>query len=450
VKTTKLVHASLLTAVLIVAGCSKGSGLRNAGGTTSIATGGDGGLGGNVGAGGTDGATSSSASGGHTGFGTTASGGSAGGTAATGGGTASGGSPGAGGTIATGGSTASTSSATGGFQTGGSSAVVGSGGASTLASGGSALGGAPSSGGTAGTSQPRDAAEGDGGIVSSGYCEGDSPKLTYQGQTVTPSATDYRSHIVMDCCNGYGVNLHASAWLGFDVAVELILSLNISTPKEYEVGGSSIAARAAVRRSGDALASAVGINSQGSLRVLAMDTTTKTWQVGLCLEVVNASSDLLGTKLYVPKVIIGSYESNKRFQLFLLKDSTLRSDGVANQRLDDLVLADSPLLDLNRIAYVERATSKIGFNPGQKVGDTLRTQLGTPLGLPFVAVADGARIYLGTFYASLSSIPPAGPVANMEDITSDGFTLRAPWTGADPRNDERIIKALTETGKLVP
>jgi hypothetical protein len=70
--------------------------------------------------------------------------------------------------------------------------------------------------------------------------------------------------------------------------------------------------------------------------------------------------------------------------------------------------------------------------------------------LPFVAVADGARIYLGTFLASLSSISPTGPNANVDDITSDGATLLAPWSGADPRNDDRILKALTETGKLVP
>ena len=202
--------------------------------------------------------------------------------------------------------------------------------------------------------------------------------------------------------------------------------------------------------SSDLLTLATAINSRGSLHVFGLDATTNNWALGLCLEVIDASTDLSGTKLYVPKVTIGSFESSKRFQLFLLKDSTLRSDGVANQRLDDLVLAESPVLDLNRIAYVEKATTKIGFNPGQKIGDSLRTQLGTPLGMPFVAVADGTRIYLGTFLASLSSISPTGPNANVEDITSDGFTLRAPYSGPDPRNDERILKALTETGKLVP
>ena len=460
-----LVHASLLTAVLVFAACGKSSGLRSSAGRTSTAAGGNGGLQTTAGVGGAAGAgggtqaaggtvSSGSSAGGQGGTaastggvstGSSASGGSTGGHLTT----ASGGSTGAGGTTATGGRTASTSGTGGGSGTGASSSLAGSGGASAWPSGGSALGGAPSSGGTAGTT-PRDAGPGDGGIVASGYCEGDSPKLTYQGQTVTPGVTDYNSNVALDCCNGYGVNLHASTWLGFDVAVELILSIDLSTPKEYAVGDGSPAARAAVRKSGDALTSLAGVNSQGSLRVLGSDATTKTWALGMCLEVVNADSNLLGTKLYVPKVTIGFSDSNKRFQLFLLKDSTLRSDGVANQPLDNLVLADSPVLDLNRIAYVEKATTKMGFNPGQKIGDTLRTQVGTPLGLPFVAVADGARIYLGTFFASLSSISPTGPNANVEDITSDGFTLRAPLSGADPRNDERILKALSERGKLVP
>ena len=465
-KPTMLVHASLLTAVLVFAACGKSSGLRSSGGTPSTPAGGNGGLHTTAGVGGAAGAggetqaaggtvSAASSAGGQGGTAASTSSVSTGGSASGGGTgghmtTASGGNTGAGGTTATGGRTASTSGTGGGFGSGGSSSLAGSGGASTWPSGGSALGGATSSGGTAGTGQPRDAGPVDGGIVASGYCEGDSPKLTYQGQTVTPGVTDYNSNLAMDCCNGYGVNLHASAWLGFDVAVELILSIDISSPKEYEVGDRSPGTRAAVRKSSDALTSLAGINSQGSLRVLGVDATTKTWALGMCLEVVSTDSNLLGTKLYVPKVTIGFSEANKRFQLFLLKDSTLRSDGVANQPLDSLVLADSPVLDLNRIAYVEKATTQMGFNPGQKIGDTLRTQVGTPLGLPFVAVADGARIYLGTFFAGLSSIPPTGPNANVEDITSDGFTLRAPLSGADPRNDDRILKALSERGKLVP
>jgi hypothetical protein len=362
-----------------------------------------------------------------------------------------------GGSTKTGGSsaTAGAATATGGHSTissatVGGNASAGAGGASAPV-GGSSRGGTNSSGGSTSTGRTPDAGAGDGGIVASGYCEGNTPKLTYQGQAVTPEVTDYQSNVAMDCCNGYGVNLHSTASLGFDVAIELVLSLNIFTPSEYDVGGStSIKARAVVFKSSDSFTSASATNSQGSLRVFGADGSVGLAEFGICLEVADATSALAGTKLYVPRVIIGSYQSDKRFQIFLLKDSTLRAGAVSSQPLDSLVLADSPFLDLGRIAYVEKATTKIGFNPGQKVRDSLSTKLGTPLDLPFVAVADGVRVYLGTFTSPISSIAPTGPYVTVDEITADGLTLRAPTRGTDPRNDERIIKALSERGKLVP
>jgi hypothetical protein len=419
------VHSAVLIAAWLLAGCHTDSTLRHTGGTTSTARGGEagqslvGGSGGTLGGGGVAGATSAVGAGGTT----MAGGASAGGHA----GSAVGG-------MALGGASASQA---GGFALGGTSASQ---------AGGSALGGATTSGGSGGS--PPDADPGDGGIVASGFCEGDSAKLMYQGQTVTPAATNYESAIVMDCCQAYGVNLHATAWLGFDIAVELILSANIMAAGEYEVG-SSFMARAAVRKSSDALTSAAGVNAQGQLRIVVGDASMNAPELGLCLEVSDATSALSGTKIYVPKVKVVS-SSNQRFQIFLLKDSTLRTDSVGTQPLDSFVLTDSPLLDLSRIAYVERATTKIGFNPGQKIGDTLRTRLGTPLGTPFVVVADGVRIYLGTFTSRISSIGPVGPFVNVEDIASDDLTLRAPVRGTDLRNDARIIDALTATGKLVP
>lgn len=428
-KNTRGAHV-LLAVALVFAACSKGSGLRSTGGSPSTAAGGTGGV-------------ASSGTGG-----TMASGGTltTGGNAALGGMLSTGGAAAGAGT-SNGGSLASSGGAGGVHASGGSGGVVGTGGG-TWATGGSALGGAVASGGTGGTGQPWDAGSSDGGIVASGYCEGDSPKVTYQDQTITPGVTSYQSSLAMDCCSAYGLNLHASPWLGFDVAVELLLSIDVSTPKEYEVG-TALTARAAVRKSGDTLTS-VGVNARGSLRVFGIDTTTKTLALGTCLEVVDPKSDLAGTRIYVPRVTITSLAEGKRFQLFLLKDATLRAYSAASQPLDDLVLADAPVLDLNRIAYVEKSTFRIGFNPSQKIGDMVRTQLGTPLSLPFVAVADGARIYVGTFFAGLSSIGPTGPNANVEDIAADGFTLRAPPSGADPRYDDRIVKVLSEAGKLVP
>jgi hypothetical protein len=115
-----------------------------------------------------------------------------------------------------------------------------------------------------------------------------------------------------------------------------------------------------------------------------------------------------------------------------------------------LVLADNPLLDLNSIAYVEKSTFKIGVDPDWGVVSSLRTKLGTPLGTPFVAVADGERIYIGTFTAGMSSIAPVGPFALVDEFASDGFVLQAPKSGTDTRFDARILKALSERSKLVP
>jgi hypothetical protein len=95
-------------------------------------------------------------------------------------------------------------------------------------------------------------------------------------------------------------------------------------------------------------------------------------------------------------------------------------------------------------------TTRIGFNPGQKIGDSIRSSLGEPLGLPFVVVADDVRIYLGTFTSVISSISPAGPNLMTDDITSDELVIQPPWRGTDPRNDPRILQVLTETGRLVP
>ncbi len=447
-------HHSLvisLASFLLLGGCSSGaSGLRGTGGTRPTVTGGGAGLsstGAGAGAQAPGGAAGSSmvANGGETRPKTDSSTGGAGAHTVAG-------SPSAG--SKTGGSSAGVggNSGTGGRSlAGGSSLQAGSGagaGSTSISSaGGSRGGGTASSAGRTGTSRPLDAGVGDGGIVATGYCEGSTAKLTYQGQTITPAVTDFESNLAMGCCDGYGVNLHSTPWLGFDVAIELILSINVFSPGEFAVGGpTSMDARALVFKNSEQSTSI----AQGKLRVFGADGSVGMTEFGLCLEVTDTVSELAGTKLYVPRVIIGSYQHDQRFQIFLLEDSTLRAGVVSAQPLDELVLAKLPLLHLGYIAYVEKATGKIGLNPGQKKGDWLRTTLGRPLDMPFVVVADGTRIYLGTFTSGLSSMSPTGPFVTVEDITADGFTLRSPAHGADPRNDERIVKALSERGKLVP
>ncbi len=423
--------------------------------------------------GGTNGATTGAAGGAASG-GSAGASSSVGGVTARGGVTSSGGSGGggmsgggstasqAGGTVASGGAGGATTRAVAGASSGGS-ASGGSGGAGTVrggatssggsASGGSggagtARGGVTSSGGSAGSSGGGAGGGPDGGIVASGYCTGDSPKVTYQGQTLSAPATNYQSGLFLDCCMSYGVNLHTSASLGFDFQVEVIAFVGLS-PGDYEVVTTSFGVRAPVGTSNEAVYVTTN-NTSGNVHVISAPSLTQAGELGLCLEVVAPSSDLLGTRIYVPSVAMDTYLSYKRFQIYLLQDSSITALNAAALALDSLVLAAQPLLDLGRIAYVEQATTRIGFNPGQRIGDSIPSQLGQPLGLPFVVVADGVRIYLGTFTSIVSSIHPAGPYIMRDDITADGLVIQPPWTGTDPRNDARILEVLTETGKLVP
>jgi len=378
--------------------------------------------------------------------GVTASGGSTsrGGSAAVSGGMPSGGGVPlqGGGGVAGGGNSRATTGAMGGASSGGSAG-------GSMGGGGTARGGTTSSTGTAGSSGGGTGGGPDGGILASGYCTGDSTKVTYLGQTVSAPATNYQSGLAFDCCMAYGVNLHTSASLGLDFQVEVVSSVGVS-PGDYEVGTTSFRVRASVGTSNESAEMATN-NTSGNVHMGSAPMASQAWELGLCLEVVDTSSDLLGTRIYVPSVtMMPYYQWNNRFQVYLLHDPSLTALDAAQLALDSLVLATLPLLDLSRIAYVEQATTRIGLNPGQKLGDSIHTELGHPLGLPFVVVADGVRIYLGTFTSMVSSITPAGPYIMMDDITSDGLVIQPPWTGTDPRNDPRILQVLTEAGKLVP
>jgi hypothetical protein len=308
-----------------------------------------------------------------------------------------------------------------------------------------ASGGAIASGGSAGNDG---GASPDGGIVASGYCTGSDSKVTYLGQTVSAPATSYQSGLYLNCCMSYGVNLHSFASLGLDFQVEVLLSMNLSAG-DYEVGTGIFRVRAPVRSSNDS-AQAYTNNASGNVHISGDVSMAQAWNFGLCLEVIDASSALLGTRIYVPSVVGDTYQVHKRFAIYLLQDSSITALNAAAVALDSLVLAAQPLVDLGGIAYVEKATTRIGFNPGQKLGDSIRTSLGYPLGLPFVVLADGVRIYLGTFASTLSSISPVGPFITTDDITADGWVIQASRTGADLRNDARILQVLGETGRLVP
>jgi hypothetical protein len=423
-----------------------GATILGSGGTAGVTAGGttSAGSGGTIGAGG---AATSLATGGGTTGGTVGLGGSGGS-----GGAARGGSGGTtGGTVGLGGSGGSGGTARGGSggTTGGSVGLGGSGGSGGTArggNGGSADAGGTAAGGRGGMGGSIVAPPGDAGTALSDYCSGDRNKLTYLGQDLSPPATNCPSWIAMDCCEGFGVNLHTLAQLGFDLDLDITVQVGNVPPGQYSIGlGTSSFRNVTIRKYGAISTMSPPVPMVGTLTTSGSFYGPAAWDVGLCLETSDAS-----TRVYIPHVTMIPFSMRSRFQIFRLADQSITPTQAQAKSLDSLVLAPSPLLDLGEVYYVEQSTDNIGTSYGSVIISSLSS--GVPLsGSPFVVKVDGVPIYLGTFFRLVSSMMPVGPVIIVDNITNDLVPISAPkQAGNDPRFDPRIVAALSETGKLVP
>jgi len=402
---------------------SGGASIMTSGGTSAVTTGGTNAAasgsnaGGSVAFGGTGGglslATGGTTTGGTVGFGGTASGG-----------TARGGSGGMGG-AASGASASSTKGGAGGSATGGTAGVAGGG------AGGSHI-----------------VVTGDGGAGLSDYCIGDSNKLSYLGQDLSPAATNFPSGVALDCCDGLGVNLHTLAQLGFDLDLDITYQATSIPPGQYAIGSGVGPFRSvSLRHYGPISATSPTFPMSGAVTTSGGPNGATAWDMGLCLETDSASSPSAGIRLYIPRVTMMPYVLHSRFQIFRLADQSITPTQAQAQSLDSLVLAATPLLDLWPIYYLEQSTGNIGTPSAATIANTL-----VPLsGSPFVVKVDGVPIYMGTFFRLVSSMMPVGPVIVVDDITNDIVPISAAKTGSnDPRFDPLIVQVLTETGKLVP
>jgi hypothetical protein len=394
---------------------SGGTSAVTTGGTNAAASGSN--AGGSVAFGGTGGglslATGGTTTGGTVGFGGTASGG-----------TARGGSGGMGG-AASGASASSTKGGAGGSATGGTAGVAGGG------AGGSHI-----------------VVTGDGGAGLSDYCIGDSNKLSYLGQDLSPAATNFPSGVALDCCDGLGVNLHTLAQLGFDLDLDITYQATSIPPGQYAIGSGVGPFRSvSLRHYGPISATSPTFPMSGAVTTSGGPNGATAWDMGLCLETDSASSPSAGIRLYIPRVTMMPYVLHSRFQIFRLADQSITPTQAQAQSLDSLVLAATPLLDLWPIYYLEQSTGNIGTPSAATIANTL-----VPLsGSPFVVKVDGVPIYMGTFFRLVSSMMPVGPVIVVDDITNDIVPISAAKTGSnDPRFDPLIVQVLTETGKLVP
>jgi hypothetical protein len=148
-------------------------------------------------------------------------------------------------------------------------------------------------------------------------------------------------------------------------------------------------------------------------------------------------------------------EFNDRFAIYLLKEDTLLTKDVENLSISKLQLKSEPVLTYNDIILYDSENHKIYLNNNfsNYLGKDSTRVFSKIFGVPFVLVANGGRIYLGSFVTGISSWLPKTPkivdysVNNMEkSFIISGAPIYDESTFIDIRNDNRIFTALD--GKL--
>jgi hypothetical protein len=139
------------------------------------------------------------------------------------------------------------------------------------------------------------------------------------------------------------------------------------------------------------------------------------------------------------------------FGIFLLSDDTLNTNDVKHISLDELVLKENPLIDIDDVVLYHWSDHTIdltdeGFAKFKSVEGMVRSTYG----LPFVVVAGGERVYMGTIYPYYSSyIHPDLPSIGVSPFISLTIERAVDDRIADVRSDERVYNALQRRGKLL-
>lgn len=148
-----------------------------------------------------------------------------------------------------------------------------------------------------------------------------------------------------------------------------------------------------------------------------------------------------------------SFEEEDRFAIYLLENESLTTKDVEDVEISKVVLKSIPVISYNDIVGYRVENHKVYLNeklPYYFGEDSLKI-FSQIFGKPFVLIAKGTRIYLGSFVTGLSSWVPNTPqildyaVSNIEkSFIISGAPIYHKSDYVDRRNDVRILQALSD------
>lgn len=142
--------------------------------------------------------------------------------------------------------------------------------------------------------------------------------------------------------------------------------------------------------------------------------------------------------------------------LYLLLPDTLNAYETVDMPIENLMLADEPILSLGEIKTYNWSDhsftiTSTAYNRIENVLGEYATHIDLR-GVPFVTTVEEERIYLGAFWNPISSIPWPCSAITFPPLTESPLILSimAPWKDVTPdqRSDPRIHEALDAAGVL--
>jgi hypothetical protein len=146
-------------------------------------------------------------------------------------------------------------------------------------------------------------------------------------------------------------------------------------------------------------------------------------------------------------------EFDEKFAIYLLKEDSLTTSDVQDQPIFDIEVKINPILTYDDIVSYDLDTHQVFLHNDLSYylgADSIRVFRNTQ-GIPFILVANGERIYLGSFLSGLSSWVPNTPKivdytlnTNEKSFVISGAPKYADKKYLDVRNDKRIFYALQD------